>query len=140
MAAGRVRRSAGAGVLARAGWSGQGPGSVLVGQAHREQSAQVQGGNAVVEPVVVLVDPAVRHAASASGQPGDRAFHHRSVLAVDGLEVLAAGALAVLALQQVVLTEFYFAAGRLRWCIAGAGGNHDTPRRTWRCPSPRAVA
>ena len=48
---------------------------------------------------------------SAGDQPGDRAFHHRSVLAVDGLEVLAAGALAVLALQQVVLTEFYFAAG-----------------------------
>src|SRR5688572_845733 len=94
-----------------AGWvSAQRPASVLNGEAHGEESAQVEGGDAVVEPVVVLLDPAVGHSPVASGEPGDRSFDHRSVLAVGGLEAFVGGSLAVLALKLVVLAEQHGAA------------------------------
>src|SRR5687768_17270906 len=73
------------------GGSGQYPGSVLDGEAHGQESAQVEGGDAVVEPVVVLLDPAVGHPPSSSSEPGDGAFDHGPVLAVGGLEALLGG-------------------------------------------------
>src|SRR4051794_17906692 len=75
-----LRRRLQGGAAARAARSGQGPGSVLDGEAHGEESAQVEGGDAVVEPVVVLLDPSVGDPTSAAGEPGDRAFDHRAVL------------------------------------------------------------
>lgn len=58
-----------------------------VGQARRDQAAQVERGGPVMQPVVVLDDAAVADFAVAAGQPGDRAFHHRTVLTVFGLPV-----------------------------------------------------
>ena len=57
------------------------------------------GGDAVVEPVVVLLHPSVGHAAGAAGEPGDGAFDHRAVLSIGGLEPFVGGTSAVLALE-----------------------------------------
>lgn len=84
---------------------GQDPGSVLAREAQGEESAQVECCDAVAEPVVVLLDTAVRNAAGIAGEPRDRTFDHRAVLSVGGLEGFVTGSLAVLALQLVVLAE-----------------------------------
>ena len=51
-------------------------------QAQGDQSAQVQRGRAVMQPVIVLDHAAVSEATVAAGQPGDGTFNHRTVLAV----------------------------------------------------------
>ena len=59
------------------------PGSVVDLQAEVEQPPQVQGSRPVVEPGFVLGHAAVAQPAVAfGGEPGDRAFDHRPVLAV----------------------------------------------------------
>ena len=83
-------------------WSGQLPCPAAVGEAEGEQPAQVERGDAVVEPGVVLLDPAVGHASVAAGEPGDGAFDHGPVGPVGGLERLVGGPLPVVALQLVV--------------------------------------
>lgn len=58
--------------------------SGVVGEAEGDESAQVEAGDGVVEPVVVLGDAAVAEFACAAGEPGDDAFDHGPVLAVFG--------------------------------------------------------
>ena len=54
-------------------------------QAHRDESAQVQGGDSVVQPVIVFGHSAVADFAVVAREPGDGAFDHGAVLAVFGL-------------------------------------------------------
>src|SRR3546814_18271443 len=83
--------------------SGQDPGLVLDGEAHREESAQVEAGDSVVETVVVLLDASVRHPSGTTGEPGNRAFDHRQVLGVTGLNAVFARWFAVLAVGLVFI-------------------------------------
>src|SRR6478609_7753327 len=90
--------------------SGQRPGGSGVGQAHREQAAQIQRGAAVMEPVIVLRDTAVADFAVASGQPRDRTFHHRpmSTVLVEPQRILCSTP--SLSLQRVVRSELQLLA------------------------------
>src|ERR1019366_3016146 len=71
------------------------PCGAVVVQAEHGEAAQVEGGGAVVEPVVVFGDAAVADFPVSADQPGDGAFDHGPVLAVDVAELrcfgLAAG-------------------------------------------------
>jgi hypothetical protein len=66
-------------------------GGVGVIQAHRDESAQVQCGGSVLQPVIGLGHSAVADFAVVAGEPGDGAFHHGVMLAVFGLPVPALG-------------------------------------------------
>jgi len=87
------------GFNASGGLSGERPAVRFVGEAEGEESAQVDRGDAVVEPVVVLGDASVTESPVASGQPGDAAFDHGPVLPVGVLEGLVGCPLPVAALQ-----------------------------------------
>ena len=92
------------------GGSGQLPGSVSVGQAEGQESAQVESGETVVEPGVVLSDAAVGHSTVASYEPGDRPFHHGPVGAVAVLEGLVLRAGPMSAQERLVLMDLHRAA------------------------------
>ena len=64
---------------------GDSPGGAGVGQAHRDEAAQVQSGSSVVQPVIVFGGAAVAEFAVVAGQPCDRTFDHGPVLSVFGL-------------------------------------------------------
>ena len=66
---------------------GDGPCGAAVGQAHGDESAQVQGGDSVVQPVIVFGHSAVADFAVVAREPGDGAFDHGAMLAVFGLPV-----------------------------------------------------
>lgn len=70
-----------------------------MGEAEGEESAQVDRRGPVVEPVVVPGHAPVGYFPVPLGQPSDRAFDHRPVLSVGGLETIVEGSLTVLALQ-----------------------------------------
>src|SRR4051794_15790413 len=92
-----------AGRVPRSGLGGQGPGSCGAGEPEAGESAQVEPGGAVVQPLVVGAGAAeAQSSVAAADQPGDGTFDHRAVLAVDGLEPRVAGAFAVRALRGVV--------------------------------------
>jgi len=94
--------------VARRGWLwvlAEGPGRAVVLEAEGDESAQVECGGAVMQPVVVFGHAPVAEFAVASGEPGDRAFDHRPALAVIGLPLLVFRALAMLTLQSVVLVQ-----------------------------------
>jgi hypothetical protein len=59
----------------------------------------------VVQPVVVLGDPAVAQSAVAAGQPGDGPFDHGPVLAVFGQPVRVTSGLAGGALPRIVRAD-----------------------------------
>ena len=86
--------------MPRDGLSGDRPAGRAVGEAEGEEPAQVDRGGPVVEPVVVLGDASVTESPVASGQPGDAAFDHGTVLPVGALEAVFAGPLPVAALQR----------------------------------------
>lgn len=82
----------------------------VVAQAQNEEAAQVQGRNPAVEPGVVLGHASEGHAPVTAGHPGDRAFDHRPVLAVDVLEFRAGGAGAVSAQHRIVRVDLEVAS------------------------------
>ena len=117
-----------AAVRAQAGASCPGP--AAADQAEGEQAAQVQRRDAVVQPQIVAPGPDEPQPPVAAGdQPGDRAFDHGPVLAVDGLELGISGAGSVRALQRVVRMQPQRAA-------AGRGGAAG-PQRAVRGSAPR---
>ena len=65
----------------------QSPVPVGAGQSEDEEPSKVQGGDPVVQPVVILGDSAVPDPSVAASEPGDRPFHHGPVGAVDLLEL-----------------------------------------------------
>ena len=103
------------------GGLGESPAVVAEPESEVEQSAQVDRGGAVVEPVVVLGHASVGHFPVAADQPGDGAFDHRPVLPVGGLEAIVGGALAVLALQHVLGMQRDLAAPFRGGALLGQG-------------------
>ena len=71
------------------GWSGCGddPVTVAAGQSEDEESSEVEPGDAVMQPVIVLGHASVADPPVASGEPGDAAFDHWPVTAVNRLKV-----------------------------------------------------
>src|SRR5690242_892251 len=92
-------------VLDRAGGSGDGPGAVLADEPQVEQSAQVEGSHAVLQPVVVVGHAAVADPSVAVGEPGDAAFDHRAVSPVGLLELDGLGLSSGCAKQVVTLVH-----------------------------------
>ena len=104
-----------------------------VGQAHREQAAQIQRGAAVMEPVIVLRDAAVADFAVASGEPRDRTFHHGpvSTVLVEPQRVLCSSSSLIFAVRRVVGTSA--SCLRSRWCSGPVGRSRRTRHRTPHC-------
>src|SRR3954451_8649819 len=90
----------------RPGWrSGDLPALLVEGEAEGEQAAQVEGGDAVLQPGVVLGHASVGDAAVPADEPGDAAFDHGPLFAVDLLEGRVLRTLAVLALEPFVAVQ-----------------------------------
>src|SRR5438067_863923 len=72
--------------------SGDGPRSGSAAESEGGQAEQVEPGDTVVQPQVVVLGASEAQAPLAAGdRPGDRAFDHRPVLAVARLELRIAG-------------------------------------------------
>jgi hypothetical protein len=99
-----------------------------ISAASRARSAQSRRGfELVLRSTARSAEPQL--AVAAGDQPGDRAFDHRSVLAVDSLELWIAGALAVRPGDRVEPMQRQRAAVWL-WCTVSAAGSFDTPSRS----------
>jgi hypothetical protein len=134
---------------------------VLLAQAEVQQSAQVEAGEAVVEPQVVLGDAAVvDFAVAASHEPGQGPFDHRPVLPVGLLECVGLGVASGRAQQLLMLVDLdgsVFAGGGApgsQWTAvagnaerrgaagadrAGGPGGQVTVRAVWSMAKSSAV-
>ena len=87
------------------GLSGQLPDSVVEAQTQGEQPAEVEPGEAVVEPGVVLDHAAVGDAPVTAGQPGDAALDQWPFRPVDVLNVWVLGSFPVSPAELFVRAE-----------------------------------
>ncbi|SNR91083.1 hypothetical protein SAMN06265360_13120 [Haloechinothrix alba] len=78
------------------------PSPGVAGEAEGKESAQVESGDSVVQPLVVLRRASVAEPAVTAGEPGDSAFDHRPVLSVFVLPRRIGGGAASHALELVV--------------------------------------
>ena len=116
------RARAGSGLVSvLSGWFGDGP-FVVVGEAEREKALEVDGGAAVRSAELVAFDSSVAQAPMFSGEPGEGAFDHGPLLAVDGVEFVGFG-LGSCGGEQVVL-------GVQADDPSGFGGGAEVPNRT----------
>ena len=88
-----------------AGCQLQRPGGPVVGQPERDEPAQIEGGGAVVQPVVVLGHAAIANLAVAADQPGDGAFHNRPMLPIFVLPGRVSRIMASNSLQRIMRAD-----------------------------------
>src|SRR4029077_16045015 len=94
----------------RRGLLGDSPIRAGVVQAPGDQSAEIDRGDAVVQPPVVFGGPAVAQFAVAAHDPGDAAFDHWPVLSVNRLKFRCFGLSAGSEQHRVVLVQGEFSA------------------------------
>ena len=122
---------------------GDGPGGACVVQSQGDEAAKIDRRDAVMKPGIVLGRSAVAQSSVAAHDPGDAAFDHRPVLAVDHAKFGGLGLLAGSQERRIVVMQLHRSAtqcGRApgpQRAAAAADAEHRRPGSGHRtvCPA-----